>query len=72
MAYHGKYSSPTELLHDENLSHHEKVEMLTQWRDDKKALIRASEDGMQGDDRSEFLRKIKDGLISLRNGSASR
>lgn len=27
MAYHGKYSSPTELLHDENLSHSEKVEM---------------------------------------------
>lgn len=39
--------------------------MLEDWRDDKKALMRASEEGMHGDDRSELLTKIKKALISL-------
>lgn len=65
MAYHGKYTSPTDLLHDESLTRDEKIAMLEDWRDDKKALMRASEEGMHGDDRSELLTKIKKALISL-------
>ncbi|HEY9038080.1 MAG TPA: hypothetical protein VIN05_03965 [Roseovarius sp.] len=65
MAYHGKYTSPTELLGDESLSRDEKIEMLEQWRDDKKDYMRASEEGMHGDDRPELLRQIKKALLSL-------
>lgn len=66
MAYHGKYRSPAELLLDEKLSRDEKIEMLEQWRNDKKALMRASEEGMHGDDRLDVLRKVKEALNSLR------
>lgn len=67
MAYHGKYSSPSDLLHDESLSHHKKVEMLSSWRDDKEALMRASEEGMQGDVRSDLLRQIENALSLLQD-----
>lgn len=69
MAYHGKYTSPTNLMNDESLGKAEKIEMLEQWRDDKKALLRASEEGMEGDDPSEVLRKIKTYLSSLKENS---
>lgn len=69
MAYHGKYTSPTNLMNDESLGQAEKIEMLEQWRDDKKALLRASEEGMEGDDPSEVLRKIKTYLSSLKDNS---
>lgn len=72
MPYHGKYRSPTELLLDESLSRDEKIKMLEQWRDDKKAIIRASEEGMHGDNKSEILRKIKNALISLKEGSSNQ
>lgn len=72
MPYHGKYKSPMELLLDESLSHDEKIQMLEQWRDDKKAILRASEEGMHGDNKSEILRKIKNALISLKERSPSR
>lgn len=65
MAYHGKYESPTELMADESLSHHEKVKMLESWRDDKEALMRASEEGMQGDVRADYLRQIEKALTEL-------
>lgn len=65
MAYHGKYSSPSGVLRDKKLGHHEKVEMLTSWRDDKEAYLRASDEGMRGDDRSDFLRQIEISLSSL-------
>ena len=69
MAYHGKYKSPTDLLRDEGLSHDEKVRMLEQWRDDKRGYMRASDEGMEGEDRSELLRQIKKALISLQEKS---
>lgn len=69
MAYHGKYRTPTELLLDEHLSRDEKIEMLEQWRNDKKALMRASEEGMHGDDRSDVLREVKQALASLKASS---
>lgn len=69
LAYHGKYETPSDLLNDADLSQDEKIEMLESWRDDKEAYMRASEDGMQGADRSEFLRVIENALISLREGS---
>ena len=72
MAYHGKYDSPTDVLRDEKLSHHEKVEMLESWRDDKEAYMRASDEGMHGDDRADFLRKIENALSSLQDDSAAR
>ncbi len=70
MAYLGKYTSPTNLMSDQSLSRDEKIEMLEQWRDDKKALLRASEEGMEGDDPSDVLRKIKQLLSSLTDGSS--
>ncbi|HNP65101.1 MAG TPA: hypothetical protein PKH39_14285 [Woeseiaceae bacterium] len=69
MAYHGKYDSPADVLRDESLSHPEKVEMLESWRDDKEAYMRASEEGMQGDDRSDLLRLIENALNSLQENS---
>lgn len=65
MAYHGKYQSPTELVGDESLSRGEKIEMLRSWRDDKEAYLRATEEGMQGNDRSELLRQIENALNEL-------
>lgn len=72
MAYHGKYETPEDLLHDQNLSVDEKIEMLESWRDDKEAYLRASDEGMQGASRPEFLRLSENALISLRENSASR
>lgn len=66
MVYHGKYRSPAELLSDTKLSRDEKIEMLEQWRNDKKALMRASDEGMQGEVRTELLIQIKEALRSLR------
>ncbi len=65
MAYTGKYKTPMELLHDNSLSDDAKVEMLEQWRDDKEAIMRAADEGMEGDFRADFLKKIENALISL-------
>ncbi len=62
--------SPQELVLDENLSVEDKVAMLKQWRDDKEALLRASDDGMQGNARPGLLKEIRKALISLREESA--
>ena len=70
MAYSGKYSSPSELMKDERLKRAEKIAMLEDWRDDKKALLRASEEGMDGDVPADVLSKIKKYLRSLMDGSA--
>lgn len=51
MAYTGKYKTPMELISDESLNRDEKLEMLEQWREDKGALMRAENEGMQGDFR---------------------
>lgn len=69
MAYHGKYDSPTDVLRDESLSHHEKLEMLESWRNDKEAYMRASEEGMQGDARSDLAQLIENALRSLQENS---
>lgn len=65
MPYHGKYIAPSDLAHDKDLSRDEKIALLKAWRDDKNALLRASEEGMQGDDPSDILRKIKILLAQL-------
>ena len=65
MAYSGKYKSPSELMGDDDISREEKIEMLKQWCDDKKALLRASSEGMEGNDPSEVLRQIKKALMEL-------
>ena len=65
MAYHGKYASPEELLRDDSLSRQQKVEMLESWRDDKDALMRASDEGMQGSVRLDLLQQIESALTSL-------
>lgn len=67
MAYTGKYKTPTELMLDNTLSRAEKIEMLEQWRDDKEALMRASDESMPGHVRSDFLRKIENALTSLQD-----
>lgn len=67
MAYTGKYETPTELLNDDSLNRAEKIEMLEQWRDDKEALMRAADEGMEGDFRADFLKQIEKALTSLKN-----
>ena len=67
MPYLGKYTSPSDLMDDQSLSQTEKIRMLEQWRDDKKALLRASEEGMEGDDPAEILSKIKNYLNFLKD-----
>ena len=72
MAYSGKYSSPQDLMLDESVSDEEKIEMLEQWRDDKEALSRASDDGMQGSARPGLLKEITDALILLQENSTDK
>jgi hypothetical protein len=72
MAYHGKYETPADILRDESVSRDEKVRMLEQWRDDKKAYMRASDEGMKGSERAYLLQEIKKALASLRDGSSAR
>lgn len=65
MAYLGKYDSPEELINDQSLTREEKVRMLEDWRMDKKALMRASGEGMEGEDRADLLKRVKKALASL-------
>lgn len=66
MAYLGKYETPADLMRDESVSREEKIRMLEQWRDDKKAYMRASDEGMEGDDPAERLKQVKKALAALR------
>lgn len=72
MAYHGKYETPADILRDDSLSRDEKVQKLERWRDDKKALMRATGEGMTGNDRPDLLQEIKNALVSLEDDSAGR
>ncbi len=65
MAYFGKYETPDELVRDGSLSRDEKIRMLEEWRNDKKDYMRASDEGMEGVDRTERLRQIKKALAAL-------
>jgi len=65
LVYHGKYNTPEDLMLDKSLSDKEKIDMLKKWRDDEKSLLRASSEGMQGDDRPDILKQVKKALISL-------
>ncbi|PVA05434.1 hypothetical protein [Thalassorhabdomicrobium marinisediminis] len=65
MPYFGKYDTPDELLRDDTVSREEKIAMLEQWRDDKKDYMRATDEGMEGEDRAELLKKIKKALAEL-------
>ncbi len=66
MAYYGKYDTPKQVLDDHSLSQGAKIEMLESWRDDKEAYMRASEEGMGGEDRSHILKEVEKALIALR------
>jgi len=72
MPYLGKYSTPMTLLRDGDLSLQEKIDMLKSWREDKEALMRATEEGMQGDSRSDLLRQIENALITLQERHPDR
>ncbi len=65
LSYHGKYAAPEDILRDADLSRAEKIRMLEQWRDDKKAYMRASGEGMEGEDRADLLKRIKKALALL-------
>ena len=69
MAYFGKYQTPAELLNDDNLTRGEKIEMLESWASDKEAYMRASDEGMIGDDRAYLLKEVEKALILLREES---
>jgi len=60
------------LLRDGDLSLQEKIDMLKSWREDKEALMRATEEGMQGDSRSDLLRQIENALITLQERHPDR
>ena len=66
MPYFGKYDTPADLLADEHLNTDEKIRLLESWRNDKRAFMRASGEGMQGPSRSEILRMVENALLSLR------
>lgn len=70
MPYTGKYKTPTELMEDGTLSRDEKIDMLEQWRDDKEAIMRAADEGMQGDLRADFVQKIEKSLALLKDESS--
>ena len=69
MAYTGKYRTPKELLSDDSLSHDEKVGMLELWRHHTEALMRAADEGMHRDFRTDLLSEIQNALTSLEEGS---
>ncbi len=71
MPYFGNYDTPEEILHDDTLDRAQKIELLEQWRDDKKAYMRASDEGMEGTDRTELLSRIKTALGRLEDPAAS-
>ena len=70
MAYFEKYETPHDLFHDDSLSREEKITMLEQWRDDKKDYIRATDEGMAGEARAEWLKQIKKALATLQEESS--
>ncbi len=65
MPYFGKYETLDDLLDDVSLSPEEKITMLEQWRDDKKDYMRATDEGMEGEDRAQRLKQIKKALAAL-------
>lgn len=67
MAYFGKYEAPDDIVRDDTLDRDEKIRMLEDWRDDKKDYMRASDEGMEGEDRTEVLRQIKKALATLQD-----
>lgn len=71
MPYFGKYDVPEEILNDDTLDRDRKIELLKAWRDDKKAYMRASDEGMEGTDRTELLSRIKTVLSQLEEPAAS-
>ncbi|RKF12715.1 hypothetical protein D6850_17320 [Roseovarius spongiae] len=66
MPYFEKYETPDDLMRDDTLSREEKITMLEKWRDDKKDYMRATDEGMEGEDRAELLKQIKKALAELR------
>lgn len=71
MPYSEKYDTPADVLRDDTLSRAAKIRKLEQWRDDKKAYMRATDEGMEGPDRAELLREVKKALILLQDGPAA-
>ncbi|NUH63924.1 hypothetical protein HTT03_01210 [Sulfitobacter sp. S0837] len=71
MPYFGKYDIPEEIVNDDTLTRDRKIELLKAWRDDKKAYMRASDEGMDGTDRTELLRRIKTALSKLEDPATS-
>lgn len=71
VAYHGKCETPDDIVHDDDLTFDQKIEMLESWREDKESYLRASDEGMRGVSRPELLRLIDRAMTALRE-SASR
>jgi hypothetical protein len=65
-----KYETPDDIVHDNDLTIDEKIEMLESWREDKESYLRASDEGMQGCSRSELLRLIDKATADLRENSS--
>lgn len=65
MPYFGNYESPMDVVRDKSLSTEKKIEVLEQWREDKEALARASDEGMIGDDRAHVLKAIENAIALL-------
>ena len=72
MAYFGKYETPADLMRDDSLSRDDTIRMLKDWRDDKKSYLRASDEGMEGEVRAEYLRQIKKALAALQEAPPPR
>ncbi len=70
MAYTGKYKTPKELISDDSLSRDVKVKLLELWLDDKEAVMRAADEGMRGEFRTDLLSEIQDALTSLEEDSS--
>lgn len=67
MTEYDKYDSPTELLADTSLTQDKKIELLEAWCADEEALIRASDEGLDGGERPD-LRHIQLALETAREG----
>ena len=59
------YSSPREVVKDENLTKAQKLEILHQWETDARLLQVAEEENMAGGDESTMLSRVRRAIESL-------
>ncbi len=68
-----EYARPEDIIADRDLTIGEKVKILTSWKEDAEALLRAEAENMPADDTKDnpedFLKRVSNLLIELEANS---